>query len=251
MNAFSKLKKAADAEDNGDRVGGFESFPSAVYDATIKVAYLGKSERSDAQSVTVVADIGGKEFRETVWVTNGKGETFYFDKQDPKRKIDLPGFTTINDLCLLTTGQPLEEQEAAEKVVKIYNFTEKKDVNTPVQTIAGLQGASVKLGVLRQIVDAQKRDDGGNYVNTGKTRTENTIEKVFHAESGRTVTEYRQGIETAEFLKTWTERNAGKDRNRATGAAEGSAGAGASGSGRPGQAAGGGASQAKKSLFGS
>lgn len=246
MSAFAKLKKAADAEDNGDRVGGFEAVPSGVYDATIKVAYMGKSQRSDAISVTVVADLNGKELRETIWVTDGKGNTYYTDKQDSKRKIDLPGFTTINDLCLLTTGLPLEEQEEADKVVKIYNFNEKKEVNTQVKTIAGLQGAHAKLGVLRQIVNAQKADDSGNYVNTGKTRTENVIDKVFHAESGRTVTEYRQNVETAEFLKAWSERNTGKDRDRTQGSS-GDNGAGASGSGRPGAGA---PSPAKKSLFG-
>ncbi len=247
MNAFSNLKKADGTEDAGDRIGSnFEAVASGVYDATIKVAYLGNSSSSKATSVTVVADLDGKEMRETIWVTNGKGETFYNDKDDPKKKHDLPGFVTINDLCLLATGHPLDQQEDAEKVVKIYNFTDKKEVNTPVQTIAGLQGAKVKLGVLRQIVDVQKKDDGGQYVNTGKTRTENVIDKVFHAETGRTVTEYRTGTETPEFQKLWAERNTGKDRNRSKGGEAG--GAGSSGSGRPGGNAG--ASSAKKSLFG-
>jgi len=248
MNALSKLKKADGAEDNGDRVGGFEPVASGIYDATIKVAYLGKSEKSDAVSVTVLADLNGRELRETIWVTTGKGDTFYTDKQDPKRKIDLPGFTTVNDLCLLSTGMPLDEQEDVDKVVKVYNPTEKKEVNTPVKAIAGLIGAKVKLGVLRQIVNKQKLNDSGKYENTGETRTENTIDKVFHAESGRTVTEYKQGIEAPEFLNAWKERNEGKDRNRTKAGAD--AGAGSSGTGRPG-AAGNSASQAKKSLFGS
>ena len=80
----------------------------------------------------------------------------------------------------------------------------------------------------------------------GALKPQNTIDKAFHHETGRTVNEYRHEVETAEFLPAWIERNKGKDRNRAKGL-EGGTG-GASGSGRPG-AGGPGQQQAKKSLF--
>lgn len=252
MGIFSKLT-TENLEDTGDKLGGsaFDPIPSGVYDATIKVAYLGTSGQagSKAQSITLVMDVKGQELRESVWISNRAGENFYPDKEDSKRKLPVPGFTVVDDICLLITGQALAEQDAAEKVVKIYNYTDKKDVNTPVQTIVALQGQPIKLGILREIVDKQAKDDSGNYTNTGETRTQNVIDKVFHPETGRTVTEYRHEIADPEFMTMWAERNAGKDRKRAKGLA-GAAGPGLAGSGRPGLA-GSGASGAKKSLFGS
>lgn len=228
-----------------DRLGGsgFDPIPSGVYDATIKLAYVGKASSSNASSITIVADINGKELRETIWVTDRDGNNFYADKQDPKKKIPLPGFTLINDICLLTTGDDLSEMAFEEKVIKVYDPAERKEVNKPTPVAVDLLNKQIKLGVLRQIVDKQKKDDSGKYVNTGETRTENTIDKAFHAESGRTVNEFIHKVEEAEFMKAWKERNDGKDRNRARGL-EGGAG-GASGVGRPGAAGG----QAKKSLF--
>lgn len=246
MGMFQNLTNE-NMESQGDKLGGFQPLASDVYDATIKVAYVGKASASNAQSITVVADAGGQEFRETIWITNRDGENFYVDKQDKTKKFPLPGFTTIDDLCLLATGLPLAEQDTEEKVVKIYNFESRKDEPTPAPVLTGLIGKTVKLGILRQIVDKQKKDDGGKYVNTGETRTENVIDKVFHSETGRTVTEYRQEVDPAEFMPAWIKRNKGKDRNRAKGAKN--SGNGASGSGRPG-ASNSSDRPATKSLFG-
>lgn len=245
MGIFANMT-TTDLEAAGDRAGGgFEAIPSGVYEATVKVAYVGASSAADskAQSITLVADIDGKELRETIWISNKAGANFYPDKNDPKKKQPLPGFTTIDDLCLLATGHPLAEQDVEEKVVKIYDYTEKKELPKPVSVITALLGKTVKLGVLRQIVNKQKKNDAGLYVNTDETRTENTIDKVFHAETSRTVTEYRQEVLTPEFHQVWSDKNSGKDRNRVKAGAP-AGGIGLAGSGRPG-----GASAAAKSLF--
>lgn len=237
-------------EQSEDRLGGgFEALPSGVYDGKIKLAYVGHANSSKATSINLHIDVDGKEVRETIWITNRDGENFYVDKQDAKKRHPLPGFTTVDDICLLTTGEGLADQDFEEKIVKQYDATERKEMNKPAKVAINLLGKAIKIGLLREIVDKQKKDDSGNYVNTGETRTENTIDKVFHPETGRTVNEYRHEVETAEFLKAWEEKNAGKDRNKATGLS-GGAGGGATGTGRPnpfGQAAGG---EPKKKLFG-
>ena len=231
-----------------DRLGGsnFEPLPTGVYDVQIKTAYVGTAASSSSTSITIIGDVKGKELRETIWISTKDGNNFYPDKQDPKKKVPLPGFTTIDDICLLTTQEALADQETEEKLVKIYDPMERKELPKPVQVLTALTGKTVKLGVIRQIVDKQKKDDSGIYVNTGEFRTENTIDKAFHPETGRTVNEYRHEVETSEFLNAWLERNAGKDRNRAKGLGE-SAG-GASGMGRPGVVPG---AAPRKKLFGS
>lgn len=254
---FGKLT-TDNLEQAEDRLGGgIEALPTDAYDATIKMMYVTQSS-GGATAMNIVTDIGGKEVKFQEWITNKKGENFYEDKNDPKKRNPLPGFTNVNDICLLTTGEELSEQDTEEKVVKIYNFEERKEIPTQVPVIVGTIGKKIKLGVLREITAVQKRDDSGEYVDqfddSGKlkTRVQNTLDKAFHAETGRTVNEYRQEVETPEFLTAWTEKNKGKDRNRVRSSEAGAPG-GATGSGRPSPfaaagAAGGG--EKKKSLFG-
>lgn len=244
MGLFQNLTTEG-LEESKDVLGGgsFDPVSSGVYDCTIKLAYVGSSQSSKATCINVVAVADGKEVREQVWVTNRNGENFYADKEDKSKRNPLPGFTLINDLCLLTTGQPLSDQDAETKVVKLYDFNERKEVPTEVQCLTALHGQPVKLGILRQIVNKQKKDANGVYKDTNETRTENVIDKVFHAETARTVQEYMHEVETPEFMTAWAERNTGKDRNRAKEVTD--SGIGQAGTGMPGAAG-----AAKKNLFG-
>ncbi len=244
MGMFEKLSTEGLA-DAGDNLGGnFDPVPSAVYDATIKNMYVTKSGSSDAQGIVIIADCDGKEVKETVWITNRDGENFYADKQDPKKKLPLPGFTTVDDICLFTTEAPLTEQVTEEKMVKMYDPELRKEVPKPAQVLTATLNKPIKLGILRQIVDKQKKDENsGKYVNTGETRTENTIDKAFHPETGRTINEYKHEVTEPEFMTAWSKKNSGNDRTRAKGAPNG--GVGSTGAGKPG-----GAAPASKSLFG-
>lgn len=247
---FSNMTGEA-LEQAEDRVGGgFQAIPTGIYDATITMAYAIQSA-GGAHGIVLLADVGGKELRETIYITNRKGENFYPDKNDSSKKMPLPGFTLVDDICLLTTGEPLAEQSTDEKKVKVYDPNQKKEVPTDVPVLTGLLGQKIKLAVLRVIEDKQKKGDDGNYHNTGETRTINQIDKALHAETSRTVNEYRHEVETPEFHDEWvkariTSRNGDTDVNRSTGGGAGG-GAGASGSGRPGGA---GTGAPKKKLFG-
>lgn len=224
-----------------DRLGGgYEPLPSGVYDATIKLVYAGKAQNSDAQNVTIHADIDGREYRETIYVTNRNGENFYKDKESGKA-IQLPGFVTVNDIALFTTDTPITELDVETKKIKVYNFEEQKELPTDVPVFTDMIGKTVKLAILRVIDDKRKRGDDGQYHATGETRTSNQIDKVFHPETGRTVNEYLNEIDPAEFLPAWEGRNAGKDRDRST---KGKTSNGTSGTGSPA------AQSQKKSLFG-
>lgn len=241
---FGNLTDTAQMETASDTLGGGGAIASGAYDGTIELVYAGQSS-GGALNVTVhFKTTDGREVRETIYFTNKKGENFYLDKQDATKKHPLPGFTTVNDLCLLATGVGLADQETEEKTVKIYDANERKELPKPVQCLTALHGQPISLGILRVLEDKMGKDSGGNYtVPTGEIRTFNTIDKVFHPETGRTVNEYLQEVETPEFKTAWIQKNDGKDRNKAKGLA---AAEGSTGSGRPGGAAG----TATKSLFG-
>lgn len=218
MKMFGNLSTEGH-EEVTDRLGGGGTFESGFYMATVKLAYAGKAQNSNAQSVTIHLDIGGREYRETLWVTNKQGENFYIDKNDSTKKHSLPGFVTVDDFCLLTTGHGLVDQTFEDKVVKLYDFEQKKDMPQNVPVLIDVIGKEIGVGLIKQIVDKNVKDSSGNYVPSGETREENVADKFFHAESLRTVSEFKNSVEEAVFQPKWVEKNTGETRNRAKGAA--------------------------------
>jgi len=237
-------------EEAEDRLGGGSlTVDTDGYDATIKVAYAGKSA-GGAQNVTFIFDLGGREYRETIYVTNKKGENFFLNKDDKTKKVPLPGFTTVNDICLVATGDPLWEQVTEDKMVKVYDFDENKELPKSVPVLTNLLGKPVTLAIVKQIVDKSKKDDSGNYVPTGETREENFIDKVFATETKLTVVEATKGVE-ATFYAAWVEKNKGQIRDKSSkDAGSGQSGRPGRSAGGPPQANGGTAAGKPKSLFG-
>lgn len=254
MSVFGNLTNDG-LEETNDRLGGFNVRDTDVYEATIKVAYAGQSA-GGARSVTLVVNLPDGEYSETIYVTNKKGENWFLNQNDKSKKVPLPGFTTIDDICLVTTGKPLSEQDSEEKVVKVYDYDEKKELPKSVPVLTELTGQKVYLGILKSIVDKNvKNDSTGEYEPSGETREENTIEKVFHHPSKVTVVEAREAQKAgrdaeAVFYDKWVEKNKGQTRNKAKGA-DGKGNGG--NSGRPGGGApqaGGGQQKKTNSLFG-
>lgn len=242
MKMFGNLNTEG-LEEAGDYIGG-GLLDTGVYTGKVKLAYAGKSQSTEAQSITVHVDINGVEFRETLWVTNRNGENFYTDKKDNTKKRPLPGFSTADDLCLVATGFSLADQDIENKTVKLYDFDSKKDVPQEVPVLVDVLGKEVTVAIIRQIVDKQKKNDSGIYTNTGETREENIVDKFFHTPTRRTVTEITQNVADPIFIDKWETKNAGKTRDRSKGANGNAGSPGAPGAGS------GGAQKPKQSLFG-
>ena len=247
-NPFNKLNTDGMEEAKDVLGGGFGAVDSDVYAGTIKAAFAGKSGSSNAMNMTFVIGINvngqDREYRETVYVTNKTGTEHFYTKGD--KKYPLPGFTQANDICLLSTGHDLAAQNFEEKVIKLYDFDAQGEVPTKVQMAVDLIGKPITVAILKQLEDKTKKNDAtGAYEPTGETRETNTIDKVFHTESGRTVSEVVRKLDAGEFKDKWLDKNKGQVRDKTSKAA--------GKSGTPGQAAAapGAAKPAQsKSLFG-
>lgn len=211
MTIFGNLQTDG-LEEAQDRVGGFRIFETDAYLAKIKLAYAGKASQSNAQNVTLVFDLPGGEYRETLWVTNKDGKNFYVGQD--KKNYPLPGFTVVDDICMMTTDKPLSAQIAEEKVVNLYDFDQKKEVPTSVQMLVDLLGKEVILGIQKQTVNKQAKDGNGVYQDTADSRDQNVIDKVFHSPSQLTMVEAKRGVTTAAFYGIWTEKNRGRTNDR-------------------------------------
>jgi hypothetical protein len=242
MSLFGNLSSEG-LEETQDRIGGFQVLETDAYPCTIKAAYAGKSA-GGAQSVTLVVDADGREYSETVYVTNKKGENFFLNKDDKTKKVPLPGYTVINDICLVTTDKELREQNSEEKVMNVYDFDQKKQVPKSVPMLIDLIGKQVTLGIVKQLENKNEKQ-GDDYVPTAAERETNFTDKVFHHPTGLTVVEARNGLTEAKFLDAWVQRNKGQTRDKRVIKDGGQAGQ----AGRPAPTAGAPAA-AKKSLFG-
>lgn len=211
MSIFSNLSNKG-LEQAKDTLGGFQLFDTNIYTATIKLAYAGESA-SGAVSVTFVFDIDGKEHRETFYVTNRQKDNFYTTNG---KKYPLPGFTTVDDICVIATEKPLSEQETEPKVVKVYSSTAKAEVPTEVPVLVDLIGQKVALGIFKQIENKSAKNASGEYEPTEETRELNVVDKVFHPEVKLTVVEAKAGKTEPDFWNKWLEKNKDTVRNRCT-----------------------------------
>lgn len=194
-NVFAGKKIAKDNIDE-DYVGSGGVFDSDIYEAKIKVAYIGKAQASEARNVTLLLDIGGRELRSQTWVSTKTGDVTYTDKKTKEVK-NLPGYNQMNSIALLVAGKNLGDLVAEDLVVKLYDYEAKKELPQSVSCFTELHGETVFVAVQRQTVDkTAKNDTTGEYDPTGETRDQNEIVKFFAGDKQVTISE------VAEFIKS-------------------------------------------------
>ena len=249
MSIFSNLV-TNNLEQTEDRLGGFTPFATDLYTGKIKLAYAGVSDGGAQYIHLIVVMANNREYSEIIYITN-KNKQNFFTKNG--KNFPLPGFTTIDDICLMTTEKPLSQQTTEDKMVKVYDNTQKKEVPKSLPVLVDLLDKEITLGIVHQISSKMNKDSNGHYtINTGETRDENFIDKVFHTPTMLTTVEARNGVENAEFHKLWLEKNQGKVRDNTKKGGTAGAGVGApNAGGAPGMAPQAPAGQApRQSLFG-
>jgi len=225
MSLFGKLK-TDNLEETQDRLGGgFQPLETGLYTGKIKQAYAGQSVAA-AANLTLIVDVNGREYRETIYVSNKQGENFFLNKDDKTKKVPLPGFSIVEDICQITTGIALSDQDVEDKMVKIYDYDLSKEVPKSVPVLTALLGQEITLGIGKVVENKNVKNSSGVYEPTADERVFNNIEKVFHTETKMTVVEARQGLAEGVFMGAWAERNNGllRDKRKIKGEAGGLSG---------------------------
>lgn len=242
---FDKFKKQGDSsvQKSQDRVGGFAPMPSNIYEAVIKQLWFGEYG-SGAGFMDLQLDVNGKTFRERILLSDRNGNN-YWTKDGKSTFFD--GFMALDAICLFVTGEDFEAnvENIEQKMVKVYNADQRKEVPTEVPVLANVLGEKIKVAILQRKVDVtQKSEENGKtvYLPTGETREENTLSKVLDIDTDRTVTEIIDEVETSVYADAWVTRWKDKVSNEAKGAAAASGSAG-----RPSASGGTGASKGRGS----
>ena len=246
MSLLKNLKSDESIANERDSVGGGGPLDSDIYLATVKLAYLTKSEGGAIGLVLNAQTEGKREIRQTLWMTSGtaKGAKNYYEDKNGEKQY-LPGFIIANSLALLTVGKEISELDTEQKVVNVYSSQAKAEVPTKVDMLTELLGQEILIGLIKQTVDKPaKADATGTYKATGETRDENEIDKLFRARDSMTTTEIRAQASEAAFHAIWKAKWQGEVRNKAKGA---SGNAGVPGGAKPAAA---GTAKPKTSLFG-
>ncbi len=229
-NLFGNLKeKTKNAEATKDSLGGgFGVKKTDIYTGVVKVAYVGKADSGADWMQLIIEDLKNSdgapagEYREQVYFTSGKekGNKPTYEKNG--KEYFLPGYTTINDMMLMTTGKELFEADFEEKIVKVYDFDQQAEVNKSVMVPVDMIGQTITIAIEKVLENKQSKGDDGKYYDNGETREVNNIQKVFHPELLVTVVEAREAEkaekdltpELAQFYAAWLEKNKDKTRDK-------------------------------------
>lgn len=202
MSLLAHLKRDDSIQGSTDR-GNYTPLTTDVYSFTIESAYLTTSN-SGATGVVFSFKSPTESLRETIYITSGKEKgalPYYVDKRTSEKKY-LPGYILFSDICRLSVDKEIHELSPEEKIVKVYNKEQSKEVPTSVQMLTELLGTEIKLGVLQVMQD--KYQEPTEFISI------NSIDKTFHNDTGLTVTEAEAGMEEGEFINKWLEVNKDK-----------------------------------------
>lgn len=220
MSLFKNLTTDG-LEEARDSLGGAVILPTDSYPMTIKVAFAGVSQKGSQFIEMHLVTEDGREIRTRQYITSAKTGGNYSINESTKKKEPLPGFTLVDDVCLIVTGKPLAMQDSEEKTINLYDFDEKKEVPTVVPMLTELLGGVVVFSVEETISAVQKEDpDTKQYVNTYeddgsiKTRKGNEVLKAFDPETLSSVVEARKGVSPPVFHDAWVSKYKGVVRNR-------------------------------------
>jgi hypothetical protein len=234
-------------QEQQDRLGGQYNLDSGVYDGTLKLAYITDSTRSKSKCLVSVIDIDGFELTTRTWYLNGEGQPTY--EKNGKKNM-LPGYELVNDMHLVTTGQPITEAEVQDKTIKVWDADAQGEIEKNMPVVTTMLNKPITVAVLKVIENKSvKNESTGKYDPTNEKRTVNEIDKVFHTESRKTVVELMKKVDLPVeqlFITKWGEKNTGNDRDKFK-PVGGPGAAPSSGTGSPA----GGGSGAAKSLFAS
>lgn len=235
-------KKVAPEKVEDDYMPGGGALDTDIYPATIKVAYIGKAQTSEARNITLLLDVNGREVRQQVWVSNRTGDVTYKDKRTGEDK-NLPGFNQINSLCMLVCSKEMGDMNVEELTVKLYDFDAKKELPQAVDCFSELHGEKIQIALQRQTVDKTVLNQNtGKYEPTGETRDINEIVKFFPGNKLVTISDvaefirglggnFDEVLEAGEIYKAirnmdesnshyadkWLERNKGQTYDKSTG----------------------------------
>ena len=194
---------------------GFGTLESGIYDFTIEMMYVDETKNGAAAVHFDFVSQKGERFSTIQYITGGKAKkqrNYYMDKNDEKQY--LPGFNLVNNLCIMSEGTPVLDQETVIKTLELYDYTAREKIPQKKEVFESMRGQAITIGVIKQTVNKSKADGNGGWIKTAETKDENVIGKVFQAETGLIMDEITAGTTEAITKGKWDAQNTGKTKDK-------------------------------------
>lgn len=159
--SFGKIKSKKFKAEKA-RVGG-GGFATGVLKATVTSNKLINADSGAIGLNVEIKDQTGYTHRLTEYFVSGKSKgnkTYYTDQSGNSKP--LIGFTMINNLCIVTTGKGILENEKQfkKKVGKVWNKKKQKEVTGKITTLPKMTGKKIHIAVQTVVVDIPKKKNG-------------------------------------------------------------------------------------------
>lgn len=214
MASLSGLKVDADVEVGKDTLGGGGYLrDSGVYKMKIDTAFMDVSKKGATALKLIFKDKAGT-FKTDLWVlsNDAKGNKPYYERDG--KKIIMMGMNVANAICQLTLGKDLGDLDTEKAVIKVWDSTAGKELPKEKQVVTALLDQEVQLGLIKQTVSINIKNDNGAYVPGPETREENEIDRVFGADNDLTMVELKAGETKGVFVDKWKEKWEGEVKDK-------------------------------------
>jgi len=220
------LGNDVEVQEESDSLGG-GYVDSGIYQGNVKMCFLDAS-KSGAVSVNIHFEHGGRTTRQTIYISTAKradlGNNVKFTYTDKKsgKELPLPGYSQMDSFFKVATGQGIAQQTKADKVVALYDFAVKAEVDRSVSVFTDVLGKELAIAI-QHVSEEKTTKESGYKDGTGEYIDKNEFAKFF-LKNGLTLTEQKAGETKPAFLAKWKADKAGKTvirKAKNSGAAEG------------------------------
>lgn len=194
---------------------GLDSFhllDSDMYKVRIKYGYLNQSE-AGSLSLNLCVSLLDHDNREVnlpgllLTGTNKKGNKNHYVKNDKKYLFNT--YVLADNISMLTTGKSIVKLPTEKKIIKKYNYDDKKEVPTEVDMFPDLENQEIYMCIMHVETNKQRRREDGTYATLSETKFLNRPEHVCSVDTGKTQIETAESLE-AEFGAKWVKKWKGK-----------------------------------------
>lgn len=213
-----KLSPEVELEDDKDVLGGGGPLKTDIYGLTCEYMYLEQTKSGAVMAVgSFKEDDSGRSIRFSECVMSKKSGTLkatYTDKKTKKER-PLPGYTKVLHLAkVIGLGvADLSGLACEAKVLKLFDFKERKEVPQEKNVLTDFLGAKLKAGIYLVRESKMEESEPGKWDQpTGEEFSKNDIVKWFN-EDGLTIEEMEKGVGDVPFADQWREAHAGKERD--------------------------------------
>ncbi len=129
-------------------------------------------------------------------------ETDYKTKEPTGKMKDFEGFAKLRVISRALTGDDMAWKKTEKKIIPIYNFDKKADIDTEVDMFVAVLGKNAEILVRQTLEDKTKLNTAtGKYEAIAEVRTFMDVKSWLDPETHKTYTETESNLESVSYNK--------------------------------------------------